>query len=145
MKPILGVGAATWDRFMIVPNFPSGEGVTQATAGAEQGGGPVATALSTLAMMGWPTALLDAQGDDATGQTILRELSEFGVDTSHVRIHKGHNSAQAHIHVRQRDGARHIHYLAATGPELSPFEIDDELVQGAALLHINGRHEGAAA
>ena len=144
LKPILGIGAATWDRLMIVPDFPEDEGVTEALASAGQGGGPVATALCTLASLGWPTVLFDAQGDDATGQAILRELSDFGVDTSHVRIHKGHTAAHAHLLVRKRDGARHIHYLPATCPELSPPDVNFSRLRHAALLHINGRHEAVA-
>lgn len=145
MKPIIGIGAATLDRFMVVPAFPSQEGVAQASASAEQGGGPVATALCILSVLGWPTVLLDSQGDDSIGRTIVKELSDFGVDTSRIRIHEGCSTVHAHILVRERDGARHIHYLTATCPELSPLDIDDELVRSAALIHINGRHEGAAA
>jgi sugar/nucleoside kinase (ribokinase family) len=144
-KPIIGIGAATWDRLMVVPDFPAQEGVSQASASAEQGGGPVATALAVLAVLGSHTVLLDAQGDDAIGRMILADLADLGVDTSRVRSHQGCQSATAQILVRQRDGARHIHFMPATGPELSPLEVDDELVRGAALLHINGRHEGAAA
>lgn len=129
---------------MVVPEFPGGEGVTQAGASVEQGGGPVATALCTLSALGWATVLFDAQSDDATGRTILRELAEFGVDTSHVRIHKGHTSAQAHILVRKRDGARHISYLPATCPELYPLDVETTLLRNAALLHVNGRHEAVA-
>lgn len=145
MKPVVGIGAATWDRFMVVPEFPAQEGVAQASASAEQGGGPVATALCLLSTLGWPTVLLDAQGDDATGQTIMRDLAAHGVDTSRIRLHPGCASTHAHILVRQRDGARHIHYLPASCPELSPLEVDDDLIKNASLLHINGRHEGAAA
>ena len=130
---------------MVVPDFPSQEGVTPASAGADEGGGPVATALCTLSTLGWPTILLDAQGDDATGKTIVSDLTDFGVDTSRMHIHEGCTSVHAHILVRQRDGARHIHFLAATCPEFGPLEVDDELIKGASLLHINGRHEGAAA
>lgn len=144
LKPVVGIGAATWDRFMVVPGFPGDEGVTQASAGTEQGGGPVATALCTLSALGWPTVLLDAQSDDATGQVILRELADLGVDTSHIRIHKGHTSTHAQILVRKSDGGRHIHYLPATCPELSPMDVDAALLRSASLLHVNGRHEAMA-
>jgi sulfofructose kinase len=144
LKPIVGIGAATWDRFMIVPEFPDEEGVTQASASAEQGGGPVATALCTLSALGHATMLLDAQSDDRIGQVILGELADLGVDVSRVRIHKGHTSTHAHILVRKADGARHIHYLPATCPELSPVDVDMSLLQHAALLHVNGRHEAVA-
>lgn len=141
---VLGIGAATWDRFMVVPDFPAGEGVTRATAAAEQGGGPVATALCTLAALGTPTMLLDAQGSDETGRLIVEELAGFGVDTSRIGIHPGHTSAQAHILVRERDGARHICFLPASCPELAPDEVPEVVVQQASLLHLNGRHEAAA-
>lgn len=144
LRPVIGIGAATWDRFMVVPGFPGDEGVTQASASTEQGGGPVATALCTLSALGWSTVLLDSQSDDATGGSILRELADLGVDTSHIRIHKGYTSTHAQILVRKSDGGRHIHYLPATCPELSPMDVDAALLQGAALLHVNGRHEAVA-
>ena len=65
-------------------------------------------------------------------------------DVSHVRIHKGYTSTHAHILVRKADGARHIHYLPATCPELSPVDVDMSLLQQAALLHVKGRHEAVA-
>ncbi len=143
-NPVLGLGAATWDHLVVVPDFVNEEGVTRALVATQQGGGPVATALCTLSALGSRTVLLDAQGDDETGQRILRELQIFGVDTQYVRIHVGHSSAQASILVRQRDGARHIFYVPARVPELTGADIAHELVQGSALLHINGRHETAA-
>lgn len=130
---------------MIVPDFPTQEGVSQANACAEQGGGPVATALCTLSVLGWQTLLLDSQGNDPMGRTIVDDLASFGVDTSRIRMHDGCGSVRAHILVRQRDGARHITFLPATCPEFSPMEVDDDCIRGAALLHLNGRHEGAAA
>jgi sulfofructose kinase len=145
MKPIVGIGAATWDRLMIVPDFAAQEGVMQGSLSAEHGGGPVATALCTVATLGYPAVLLDSQSDDATGHMILRDLSHFGVDTSRIKIHPGFASGHAHILVRQRDGARQIYFLAASCPEVSPLEIDDDLIRNAALLHLNGRHEGACA
>lgn len=129
---------------MVVPEFPAGEGVTQALACAEQGGGPVATALCALAALGHPTALLDCQSDDVTGQIILGDLARLGVDVSPVQVHPGFTSALAHILVRKADGARHIHYFPATCPELAADDVPSSLVQDAALLHLNGRHEAAA-
>jgi len=141
---VLGVGAATWDRFVLVPEFSSDEGVTFAGQTREQGGGPVATALSTLAALGVRTALLDAQAGDVIGRTILRDLKRRGVDVSFVRIHEHGASALAHILVRERDGARHIFYTPATCTELSVEDLPEELIQGATVLHLNGRHEKVA-
>jgi len=143
---ILGLGAATWDRFLVVPEFPCEEGVTLASRGFEQGGGPVATALCTLAALGQHTALIDCQADDVTGHCILRELQGYGVDTSRIRVHGecAGASAQAQILVRERDGARHICYTPAACPELIREDLPPELLRSATLLHLNGRHENAA-
>jgi sugar/nucleoside kinase (ribokinase family) len=141
---VIGIGAATWDHLMLVPEFPASEGVTQALAVSQDGGGPVATALCVLASLGSPTMLLDSQSDDLIGRQILRALSDHGVDATAVRVHLSCVSAQAHILVRQRDGARHIFFVPATAPELQSEDVDPYLIRGAALVHINGRHESAA-
>ncbi|HSJ01613.1 MAG TPA: PfkB family carbohydrate kinase [Verrucomicrobium sp.] len=141
---VVGIGAATWDRFMIVPELPGTEGVTQSLGSTEQGGGPVATALCTLAALGQPAELLDVQGDDPLGETILSELSSYGVRTRHVVRHSGAKSAHAQILVREIDGARHIIFSPSTASELGFGESLKILLSKARLLHLNGRHEAAA-
>ena len=141
---VLGIGAATWDHFVMVPEFPQDEGITQALATAEQGGGPVATAMCVLAHLGTPAVLLDAQGDDPTGRLIIRDLQRHAVFTDHIRIESGASSAVAHILVRQRDGARHIFFRPATVSAIRAEDVDPSLVKDASLLHLNGRHEKAA-
>jgi sulfofructose kinase len=141
---IIGVGAATWDRFLLMPEFPQSEGVTQVSRLLEQGGGPVATALCTLAKLGYKAALLDAQAEDDIGWCLLQELQDHGVSTAYVKRHREGESAKAHILVRQSDGARHIIFTPATCPELQAHEVPECLWSQARLLHLNGRHEHAA-
>ena len=141
---VIGIGAATLDRFLIVSEFPQNEGVTQAFQTSEQGGGPVATALCTLSSLGIHTVLLDTQSDDAIGKSIFVDLERFGVCTQQIRVRPNYHSAHASILVRKSDGARHITYMPATCPELSPEEIEPALFQQTSLLHVNGRHETAA-
>lgn len=144
MKPVIGIGAATWDHFYVVDDFPSGEGVTEAKASHFCGGGPVATALSTMARMGLPTVLLDAQGDDAIGHSIRTELAAYGMDVSHIRVEAGASSPHAVVLVREGDAARHITYFPSTSKALSASDVPEALFTNASLLHINGRHEDAA-
>jgi sugar/nucleoside kinase (ribokinase family) len=141
---ILGIGAATWDRFMLVPEFPRNEGVTAATQAAEQGGGPVATALCVLASCGHRTQLLDAQGDDPAGVAIREELRRHGVGLDYTEVHPGGRSALAHISVRENDGARHICFLPASAGEADPLAVARIPFSNVRLLHLNGRHEAAA-
>jgi sulfofructose kinase len=141
---VIGIGAATLDALSIVPEFRADEHVTPALAYAEDGGGPVATALCVLAAEGRRCALIDRCGDDVTGQKIRAGLEEFGVSTQHLRVMPKTRSASASILVRQHDGARQIVYAPATAGEPTPDEVDAALFTDARLLHLNGRHENAA-
>lgn len=143
-REVLGIGAATWDRFVVIPEFPAGDGVTQALELHEQGGGPVATALCVMAALGTPARLLDTQGDDPVGQAILEELRMLGVRTESIAIYPGAHSALAHILVRQRDGARHIFFQPANCPEPDAEVTLSKSFGKVGLVHLNGRHETAA-
>lgn len=140
---VIGIGAATRDHLCLVSAFPDQEGVQQAQARLSTGGGPVATALAVISSLGTSSALLDVQGDDATGRDIRSELESFGVDTRFIRIHPGARSPEATILVRQADGSRAIVFTPTSAGELSPEDLPASLFENACLLHINGRHEAA--
>ena len=141
---VIGIGAATWDHFYVVDEFPAGEGVTEAKASHFCGGGPVATALCAMSRMGLPTVLLDAQGNDTIGLSIRSELVAYGVDVSRLRIEAGASSPHAVVLVREADAARHITYFPSTAKPLSAGDVPEALFNNAGLLHLNGRHEEAA-
>jgi len=107
---VIGIGAETRDAFFVVPEFSAAECVTEASAHAEDLGGPVATALAVLRTQGHECLLVD--GDPA----------------------------RAVVLVRQRDGARQIVFMPSPSPEPA---FQPELLKGARLLHMNGRHETA--
>ncbi len=144
VKPVIGIGAATWDHFYKVSEFPCGEGVAQATASVFQGGGPVATALCVMAQQGLPALLIDAQGDDAIGGYIRSDLQQRGIQLGQLRVQPGATSPHAVVLVRERDAARHITYFPSNAPMLKLDAMDEGIIAGAALLHLNGRHEEAA-
>jgi sugar/nucleoside kinase (ribokinase family) len=113
---VIGVGAATRDRFLLVEAFPVGEGVSEVLATAEDEGGPVATALAFLERQGRRCLLVDAAGD----------------------------KAESVILVRRSDGARHILFGRGGGSEPGVAALRAEWFEGARLLHVNGRHEAVA-
>ncbi len=141
---IIGVGAATWDHFWIVEDFAAEERVCAASDHVAMGGGPVATALCTLARHGHATALIDVGGDDTPGQALRAELEQHGVDTTAVQLVPGRRSATAGILVRRRDGARQIAYHPSDAGEPVWNEAGATRVRAARLLHLNGRHEATA-
>ncbi|WP_298817319.1 sugar kinase [Chloroflexus sp.] len=86
---VVGIGVASWDMIGIAATPPA-LGRKQPLAGyVEMGGGPVATALATLARLGARTALVSAVGNDRYGEAIRADLARFGVDTSFVAVKPG--------------------------------------------------------
>ncbi len=143
-KIVVGIGAATWDSLWLVDSFSADERVTQVLAHAEMSGGPVATALCVLGSLGHSAALIDVQGDDAASALIRADLEKDGVSTDHLQSHPGATSPAATVTVRCGDGARQILYAPSSAGEPQLRQSERNLIAGAHLLHINGRHELAA-
>lgn len=86
---VVGVGIASLDMIGVAASEPQ-LGVKQALASwVEMGGGPVATALATVARMGGRAALASAVGDDVYGARILEGLRAAGVDVGAVAVRPG--------------------------------------------------------
>lgn len=137
---VLGLGASTVDILSLVDHFPASEEVQQAHQVAIQGGGPVATALVTLARLGARTTMLDVIGDDWRGEVILNEFEREGVGTDYLRRVENAASATSSILVRRTDGARTIIFAPSTAPPLPADAAPEELISSAKILHVNGRH-----
>lgn len=140
---VLGLGVSTLDILALVDHFPSSEEIQRAEDLVLQGGGPVATAIVTLARLGARTAMLDAVGGDWRGARIRDEFAQEGVDTAHLVHHPSCSSATACVLVERATGARTIVYLPGSTPELTAAELAPGLIESARLLHLNGRHMGA--
>jgi sulfofructose kinase len=141
---VVGLGVSTLDFLQVVDNLPAGEVVQQALDSLIQGGGPVATAMVTLARLGSRTAMLDKLGDDWRGALIMEGFRSEKVCTDWIPISPGAASSIASILVRRRDGARAITFSPGDAGELQPEEIPEEVIAEAGFLHLNGRHFDAS-
>ncbi|MFN8008700.1 MAG: PfkB family carbohydrate kinase [Terriglobia bacterium] len=103
---IIGIGLAVLDHLMIVPDFPSQEGVIPSSQYEVQGGGMVATALVTAQRLGASTELWGRLGDDEIGHTVLKELRGFNVNTSQVHLVGNGKTGVCFVLVRASDGQR---------------------------------------
>jgi sulfofructose kinase len=137
---MIGLGASTIDIVSLVDHFPATEEIQRAEAMTVQGGGPVATAMVTLARLGARVAMLDQIGDDWRGSLILKEYQKEGVCTDYIQVGSGYESSNACVLVRKQDGARTIVYDPGTAPELSPSDVPRSLIESTRFLHVNGRH-----
>jgi sugar/nucleoside kinase (ribokinase family) len=138
---VIGLGVSPLDIVTLVDHFPAQEEVQPALDMAVQGGGPVATAIVTLARLGAKTAMLDVIGDDWRGALVREEFRKEGVCTDYLKVSPGCVSSTATVLVsRQAGGARSIVYCPGTAPELSPADLPRRVLESTRFLHVNGRH-----
>lgn len=91
MKPydIVGLGIAALDLIGVAQAAPLIGAKQQLAAWAEDGGGPAATAMVTVARLGGRALLATAVGDDPYGARIIAGLQREGVSTAGVQTLPG--------------------------------------------------------
>ena len=137
---MLGLGSSTVDILSLVDHFPAREEVQQAQALTVEGGGPVATAMVTLARLGVGVAMIDVLGPDWRGTFIRAGFERAGVCPDHLHLVERGTSSISSVLVRRSDGARSIVYFPGTVPELPAAAVSRRVVTAAKILHVNGRH-----
>ncbi len=141
---VVGLGIATQDILAVTSRLPHSNDCFPIPSVQMQGGGPVATALVTLARLGASCSYLGAFAPDATGTMIRTELQGYGVDISHCPLRTEGSSSSSVILVEQESGNRSILYQTSTAAELAPDEIKMELIASARALHLDGFFPKAA-
>jgi sulfofructose kinase len=137
---VIGLGASTVDILSLVEHLPAEDENMRAIGISVQGGGPVATAMVTLARLGAKAAMIDAVGDDWRGDLIRSEFQRDGVETGTLKVGKGWTSATSCILVKSGNGARSIVWAPGTAPDLQIADLPRAAIQSAKILHVNGRH-----
>ena len=137
---IVGIGASTLDRFIVVDHFPTGREVQQAVSSTTDGGGPVATALATAGKYGSRTVMIDRIGNDMVGRYILEDFQKYNVNTEGIQVDADAKSGTATILVKQKTGERAVFFERSTATEPEFLEAHKQLIESAYILHINGRH-----
>lgn len=141
---VIGIGVSPIDIITLVDHYPEEREVQKALDMVIQGGGPVATAMVTLARLGAKTAMVDKLGNDWRGKLILDEFIKEGVDTRYITQQFNCSSSTANVLVTKNDGSRAALFLPGNVPELSASEFNEEIILSAKYLHINGRHWDAS-
>lgn len=135
---VIGIGQCSWDYLAPVDAYPPADSKQETGVWIEEGGGPVATALVTLARLGVLGRFHGVVGDDGAGEKIRRSLVAAGLDVSGVRVRPGAVSQTAFIAVEQEGGRRTIFWQRASGIELRPEEFSPDSISGADFLLLDG-------
>jgi len=104
----VGLGQCSWDLIGRLAAYPPCDSKAELTDWLEQGGGPVATALVTLARLGVDSAFLGCVGSDPAGAKIRASLEAEGVDCRGLQVDPAGTSQQAFIAVEGSTGLRTI-------------------------------------
>ena len=137
---IVGIGASTLDRFIVVDHYPTGREVQQVVSSTTDGGGPVATALAVAGKYGARTAMIDSIGDDMVGRHILDDFKKYNVNTDAIQVESGASSGVATILVKHSTGERAVFFERSTASEPEFLATHKQLIEDTFILHINGRH-----
>ncbi|PYV45588.1 MAG: hypothetical protein DMG06_01800, partial [Acidobacteria bacterium] len=137
---IIGIGLAVLDHLMVVPEFPSQEGVINST----QGGGMVATALVAAQRLGSSTEFWGRVGDDENGHAILKELKSKGIGTSQIQVVPNGKTGVCFVMVKASNGERSFVVHSQKNLFVDLKKLNLERIKKAKVLLIDATwHEAA--
>ncbi|MBN1155103.1 hypothetical protein JXB12_09330 [candidate division KSB1 bacterium] len=140
MFDCVGIGLNAVDFICLLSKYPEIDSKTESTDFSTQGGGPVPTALVTLARLGAKTSYIGIVGQDENGKFLLDQFKKEGVDVSGVIIDKNCPTNQAFIWVDKESGKKTVvlHNSTSNVP-LLPDEISETHLRKTRFLHLDGR------
>lgn len=135
----LGFGICALDYLSVLDPYPGLDEKVNVVASSVQGGGPVPTAMATMAKLGAEVAFVGKIGDDYEAMMIQSELKKFGVDVDYLLIDDKVKSLKAFIWVDKNSGKRTV-ALDKTGMKpVTPKEITFLKDVSFKYLHLDGR------
>jgi sulfofructose kinase len=135
---VVGIGQCAWDYLAVVDSFPKVDTKQEVREWQEQGGGPVATALVTLARLGIPCEFFGVTGDDPEGDCIRESLLSEGIEIRSVITRSNASSQTAFIAIERGSGTRTIFWRRPLGEPLLPGELPADFLDGCDFLLLDG-------
>ena len=144
---VVGLGYCAYDILAITPQPPDFDNVAAIHVPelVHDGGGPVGTALTTLARLGMQTGYVGLLGDDREGRWLRELFVQEGVDISRLRMSGSLGTNLCLILVEQVTARRAILCHMRVHPhDLALEESDRPYIQAAHVLHLDGQFMSAA-
>lgn len=140
---VVGLGVSGIDILVSVDGFPKPDDKVRTTSVSALGGGNAANALTAVRRLGVPCSLISKVGNDMYGAAVLKELQGDGIDTSRVVVKDEVNTSFTYIIVDSKSQTRTC-IATASNEELLVVEVHEEMLNGASILVLDGRHTLAA-
>lgn len=131
---VVGVGSATWNRFVVVPRFPEPGDKIRALHLDESAGGSVATSLVALQRWGLRSRFIGTFGTDSISDQILDDLKIEQIDISYVSRHPEIDGRSDTVLVDNRTGQRCVIHGPSRTLPFSAKDLSDNAFKGARVL-----------
>jgi len=141
---VVGVGYCASDFLGVVPKYPEADTKVQMLDFTRQGGGPVATAMVTLARLGAKVSFIGKVGDDELGRWMLDSLQKEGVCVEKTIVQPNALSQISFIAIEKETGTRTIFWTRGEVSCLTSNDLDREYVTDCRVLHVDGIEMEAA-
>lgn len=134
---VIGIGNCALDFLGIVPSFPRPDTKNKMIRFTQQGGGPVATALVTLARLGAKVSFMGKLGDNEFSRFAINEFIQEGVDTSGIIKEEKAGPYLAFILTDKKEGSRTIYWTDQMVSPLKKEELSRDFVTSCRILHLD--------
>lgn len=135
---VVGLGQCSFDSLFIIDSFPAPDTKKEIIEYETAGGGPVATALVSLARLGIECLYHGIVGDDEAGEQIRTSLIVEGVDTGGLIQRTDSHSQIAFIAIEKETGKRNIFWKRPSGAPYKPDELPDDFLDSTDFLLTDG-------
>jgi ribokinase len=138
---VTGIGQCSLDSLALVDSWPEVDTKTEVFEWHEQGGGPVATALVSLARLGMVCRFCGIAGDDEAGSKIRQSLLKERVEVNGLVERKESSSQLAFIVIERGTAKRTIFWRRPSGKPLQREELGTDFLKGSDFLLLDGLME----
>lgn len=141
---VLGIGAVTWDRFLVVPRYPHPDDKVRAIRLEECAGGTTATALVALRRWGLRCRFVGVLGFDDYSERIVADLHSENIETDALIRRDEAEGRCTTVLVDNRTGQRSIISSPNRLPPITADLLFPDLFAGARVLHLDTSVEDCA-
>lgn len=135
----IGFGINAVDYLSILDQYPGLDEKVEVTQSSVQGGGPVPTAMVTLARLGSSVAYVGKVGDDPEGRFVKAELENEGVNTDYLIMDKANKTSRAFIWVDRETGKRTVALDKTRSNHIEVSELNFMDSISTRFLHVDAR------
>ncbi len=132
---VLAVGHALVDVRMRVEGFPMPDMEVEILEEERGAGGSAVNVSIDVSLLGGRSGIIAKIGFDSFGRLVVDELYTHHVDTRGLRIAIGKRTGFSIVAI-DREGRTAIYGYKGASEDLSPGELDEEIIRDARIVHI---------